>query len=445
MKQQTLVFISLVFLTHLSAQNETQLAILDNLWQANRINPALVQANKVTIGLPSVYNNLLIENASLNKLIQQDGSNGNVITLDRVLDDLDNENNIRNSFKAETLSIGFWAGKFHFSASHTLNTNAYLNYPKELAEVIWNGNVAFIGETVDISHDLQLMSYSEAAIGVAFKVNKQLTLGGRVKFLNGLGDVSTTRNNLSLFTDDDIYEISLLADYELNSSSFFKYNGLDDLDNAVEFGQVVFNDFFTPNRGVAYDFGATIQFEQLRIGLSILDIGSIEWKDEVNNYKLQDTYEYAGLDIARDYFNNSLSFKNAVDSLKAIFEIEATQNNYTTELPTQYYVVASYPINDRWRVGASFYGENYRSEFKPAVGLQGQYKWSDMLSTGLHYSVYNERFDHIGLNIIANLGFIQIFGMTNDVIAAIDAKNSDHFDFRFGLNFVLYPPKGDEL
>lgn len=442
MKKQLLLLISCFTLGGLFAQNETQLAILSDIWQSNRINPAFAPSNKVTIGLPSVYNSLFIENASLNQLVKENG-NGNRISLDEIINDLDQENQIRNVFDAETLSIGFWVGKFHFSLSHSLNANAYLNYSKGLAEVIWEGNAAFIGETVDIGHDIEVMAHSEAAIGVAYKINEQITLGGRVKFLNGLGDVSTPQNDLSLFTDEEIYQLSLTADYAVNTSSFIRYNGLNDLDNALELGEIELNDFFTPNRGIAYDFGATIRFEELKIGLSVLDIGSIEWEDEVNNYRLNDTYEYAGLDIARDYFNDSLSFDRAVDSLKAIFEVESTQNSYSTQLPTRYFLAASYPINEKWTVGASFYAEQYRNKFRPAVGLQGQYHWSNALSTGLHYSVYNERFDHVGLNLIANLGPVQLFGMTNDIIAAVNPQNNDHFDFRFGVNFLLYPLQED--
>ncbi|NJL75387.1 MAG: hypothetical protein HC892_10500 [Saprospiraceae bacterium] len=96
--------------------------------------------------------------------------------------------------------------------------------------------------------------------------------------MNGLNDISTARNDLSIYTDSEIYELTLTGDYQVNTSSLVEYNGLDDLNNVVDVDELLRGQLLTKNQGIALDLGAKITLSDLTIAASVLDLGFINWK-----------------------------------------------------------------------------------------------------------------------------------------------------------------------
>ncbi len=423
------------------AQQETQLNLLHDIWQSNRTNPALVPDSKLSIGLPSFYNSIYFSGASFGDWIQENDEGKTLLTPNRAIEELAAQNRITGALQLETISLGFWLGKVHLSAHHAIRGQAWLDYPKTLPQFISQGNTPFVGETVDLSHNLQLFAHSELGLGIAIQPLEQLRVGGKVKFLNGIADISTTSNQLSLRTEEEIYQLQLTTDYQINTSSLFQYNGFDDLNNVVTINDIRWGDFLGSNRGLAFDFGLTLSNKKTTLGLSVLDVGSIKWNKNVSNYSTKGIYEYAGLDIARDFLNDSLSINQSIDSLKTILDIQTTNTSYQTNLPTRFYFFANYELNDRLTLGTSFYGNWYQERLRSALGLQLQYQFTHWFSAGAHYSIYNEPAHHFGGNFILNLGALQLYGITNGFFPLFSPNRANNFDFSVGLNFALAATK----
>ncbi|NET35404.1 MAG: hypothetical protein F6K19_25835, partial [Cyanothece sp. SIO1E1] len=112
----------------LVAQQDLSTPFYQNLWQANRTNPAFMPEHKLIIGLPGIYNNLFVENITYNDLIvERDGQN--IVDVDQGIASLDRDNLLRENLDLETISLGFKRGNFLISLGHTLRYNAYANYP----------------------------------------------------------------------------------------------------------------------------------------------------------------------------------------------------------------------------------------------------------------------------------------------------------------------------
>lgn len=436
--KNTLLFALFLFGVFCSqAQQETQLNLLHDVWQSNRTNPALVPDSKLSIGLPSLYNSIYFSGASFGDWTRENEEGKTVLTPNRAIEELKDQNRITGALQLETISLGFWLGKVHLSAHHAIRGQAWLDYPKTLSQFISQGNLPFVGETVDLSHNLQLFAHSELGLGLAIQPIEQLRVGGKVKFLNGIADISTTRNQLSLRTEEEIYQLQLTTDYQINTSSFFQYNGFDDLNNIVTVNNIKWGDFLGSNRGLAFDFGVTLTAKKSTLGLSLLDVGSIKWNKNVSNYSTNGTYEYTGLDIARDFFNDSLSINQFIDSLKTILDIQTTNTTYRTNLPARFYFFVNHELNDRLTLGTSFYSTWYQERLRSALGVQLQYQFTNWLSAGAHYSIYNQPAHHFGGNFILNLGALQLYGITNGFFPLLSPNKANNFDFRVGLNFAL--------
>ncbi len=430
----TLLFVA----AGICAQQDLNTAIMRGVWQSNRLNPALFPEHKVAIGLPGAYTNLLITGLKYNQLVSTDANGRRVLDVDKGIAQLDAQNLIRENTDIETLALGLRLGKLSLSAAHTVRFNAFLNYPKTLPQLIWQGNAQFIGQEVQFAPDLQLFGYSELALGLALEITPKLALGGRVKYLSGLGDISTPRTDLRLYTNLDAYELRLTADFQANITGSIDYKGFEEPQVNYEFGQFAVNQLFTSNTGYAFDMGAALRFHKWDLALSVLDIGAIQWKDNARFYRLQGQFEYKGLDVAERLLNDdTTSVGSVLDSLETLYRPQEGMAAYETRLASRYYLSATYQLSKKLRLGGVFYTEQYRGQPFPALALSATAQLFPWWSIGGSYGVRNRRFDNIGAHTALQLGPAQLVAATDNLISVFLQKSSHSANARLGLNLLF--------
>ncbi|HMN89749.1 MAG TPA: DUF5723 family protein [Saprospiraceae bacterium] len=421
-----------------TAQEELGTHLLRDVWQANKTNPALFPDKRIMVNLPGIYNSLYINNITYNDLVVSDANGNTVLDVDNAIAKLDDQNRIRQHLEIETLGVGLRLGKLLLSAGHSTKFNTWINYPKTLPQLIWQGNAQFIGQEVDFGADWQLAGYHELALGAAFQIHKQITIGARFKHLSGFGDVSTSRTRLQLRTDDVAYELALNADFQVNTTGNLEYNGLQNLTLRYDFGNLNLSELFNRNSGSAFDLGIRARFDKLDLAFSALDLGGqIQWTERVRNYSLTGNYEFRGLDVAQAILDNAESFGNALDSLLELYRFTETANSYTTRLPTRYYLSAAYTLNTTWRLGGVVYYEQWRGETFQAVAASANMQLLHWLNLGASYAFRSGKFDNLGINATANLGPLQLFSMTDNVLSALRPKDSNSANVRVGINLLF--------
>ncbi|NJL75388.1 MAG: hypothetical protein HC892_10505 [Saprospiraceae bacterium] len=151
----------------MKAQPATALNLMPSTWQSNRTNPAFFPHNSLIIGLPSMAGSFFSTAATWNDFLNDDDTQ---ITLDDAIEVMEENNILRTNFGLETFSVGWQKNDLQWSLHHALKADAFLDYPKTLPQIIWQGNESFIGQTVNISHDLQAFSYHEIALGLGKKL-----------------------------------------------------------------------------------------------------------------------------------------------------------------------------------------------------------------------------------------------------------------------------------
>lgn len=417
-------------------QQELGLHLMRQNIIASQTNPAFIPDKKLVISLPNIGFNHFLTNITYPDLIAQNDNGENILTINKAIEKMEEDNILRERLELGTIGLNYRLGKIVLGFNHAFKYNAYLNYPKTLPQLIWQGNAQFVGQTVDLSHDFQVFGYNEFGLSVAAEVLPTLTVGARAKLLTGIGDVSTTSGGLSLHTSDDVYQLQLQSDYLVNSSSYLNFNGFNDFNFQLNFGQFKASDLFRSNLGFAFDLGVHFQTGKLGIALSAIDIGQIKWTENVGNHAFSGTTEYNGLDAAQAFVEGNISFDSAVDTLEQIFQINSTQNSYTTLLPARYYLSTTYQLNDNWRLGAVAHLENYRGRLFPAFGVGANYRLNKFLELGATYSVINEVYDNLGLNALIAVGPVQVFAAADNVIAAFNVIDNNA-NVRVGVNFLL--------
>jgi hypothetical protein len=405
-----------------------------NIWQSSKTNPAFISQSKVHFSIPSMCYNISHTGATYNDFVITNANGENVLDMGAVIDQMDDQNQLFTTVETETFSFSIGLKNLKLSFNHAIKFNAFLDYPKELVQLAWNGNSQFIGQTISIGPDAQAYAYNEFGIGLSGKI-LNISAGARLKLLTGIGDFSTERTKAEVYTDPDVYQLTFNTDYLINTSSFFSYGGGEDFE--IDFGEASFNDIFASNFGTAIDLGASFKIKNIDVSASIIDIGFIGWKKNTVNYHSQGTYTYDGVDISGIIRDDSLSFEGTLDSIGEILDFKETNRNYSTMLPTKIYLSATYDVGQYWNFGGLFYTEIYRGKVYPAFAASAQAKFGNILSIGATYAIRNKRYDNVGLNATVKLGPVQLFGVSDNIISAFRPYDSRNANLRFGLNLLF--------
>ncbi len=433
--------LAVVCIAPAAAQQDYSAHFIPDDWRAAYTNPALLPKG-LYIALPGVYNNLLVTNLTYNDLVGTDETGASVVDVDAAIKLLGPDNTLRENLDIETIGVSFTLGAVTLSAGHRLRYSGYLNYPKTLPQLIWQGNAQFIGQTVDFSTDLDVLGYHELSIGAMAGIGEQLQLGGRVKLLSGIGSATTARKRLQLTTDEEIYELQLDADFRVDNSGAVRYDGLNDVSLDFAFGELTTDQLFSANSGVAFDIGAVLQLGKLRLTASALDIGgTINWDTDVRNYTIAGVSSFEGLDAAQAIFEDDTEFGDILDTLAQLYDPVETAESYTTKVGSKYYVSGMLDVTDKVTLGLLYFLENYRGENLSGIAASGSVAFTSFLRAGATYAWRNERFDNLGVNATVALGPVRLVLATDNIVTAFRPKDSHQANFRIGLG--LYFPKAE--
>lgn len=428
------LFLAVLTANAILAQQELGLHFVRDVWQSSKTNPAFTAQSKIHFSIPSTFYNISHTGASYNDVVITDENGENVLDIGAVIDQMEDQNQLFTNVETETFSFSIGIKKLKLSFNHAMKFNAFLDYPKELVQLAWNGNSQFVGQTISVGPDFQAFAYNEFGIGAAMDISG-ISVGARLKILTGIGDLSSERTKAEVYTDPDVYQLTFDTDYLINTSAFFTYDGGKDFE--IDFGDVSFNDVFASNMGTAIDLGASFKINNIDFAASIIDLGFIGWKSNTVNYHSQGTYTYEGVDISGIFRGDSISFSDALDSIGDFLDFKETYDNYSTMLPAKVYLSASYNIGTIWDFGGLIYTEMYRGKVYPAFAASARAKFGNIISIGATYAIRNDTFDNFGLNATARLGPVQLFVVSDNVISAFKPYDSRNANLRLGLNLLF--------
>ena len=438
-------------------QQDLSLFSLHKVLTNNRLNPAQIGNFRFGIGLPQIASNVYFNGPPYLDFVGKNEStaaNNFDIALGKVKE---RDNFLRAGAEVQTFQFIYNKKNWSINVHHASRSSGLIQFPRDLLELAWKGNTAFIGKTATIGTDFDVFSYEEIGIGGAVNFGK-FNFGARIKYLSGHSVLSTTRSNISLYTDDDIYQAALNMDFQLNVADTdngdltrFSFGpiGLDFTDTDVlvlqlprllfDLNDKTFSPFQKGNHGVAFDLG--IQWainDQFLLTFSALDLGSIQWNRHQQNFIANRTFTYEGLNIGRITFDgtDSIDFSNAQDSLK-ILEFEKTQKSFSTPLPAQFYLGLSYQLNDKWQFNGLLYHTRFEKKDFSALTIGANYQIHRILNLGARYVLRNEERFLLGVNAALQLGPVQIFAATDNVLGIFRPLEASTLNGRVGLGLTF--------
>ena len=425
-------------------QQELFLHQSPELWHSNSLNPSAFPKDKrIAIGLPSIGLDATHSgDIGYNDMIRRE--NGQTqIDFGSLIQELSPENDVYYAHRIETFSVGVRLplGLRAF-IGHSLRLNTDAQYPKALPELLWNGNGPYIGQTLDIAPNVTVFDFQQLGLGLGFSFGN-IDVGARFNYLSGVSAIRTddSRNLATVYTDDDIYQLTINTDYAFHSASLI--SGIDT--SGLGFNiKTEFQDgkIFSENSGSSIDLGVNLRVgSKLTISASALDLGGkINWKANANYFHSNGSYEYEGVTFpGTDIINgsDSLDFNAQLDTLNDIFQFEKTAEEFSTTLPARYYIGGIYDLNNQWRMGLSVFHQ--ANERNPVTAAGMSLRWAPIrwLSVGTMYSLNQSLAANLGFNLQVSPGPVQIYIMSDNLGNAIFPYNYAAVNVRGGLALVF--------
>lgn len=443
-----------MFSFNLYAQKDFTLYNFSNIPQSTKINPSIIPDAKVSVGFPVIssfyvnYYNSSFKPFDIIKDRPQDDSL--TIDVDFLLSQLKDDNYMDFDLNTELLFIGFKLSKGFLSFGVDHNIDFRFDYAGDFIKFLWYGNESFYNNPANFDNtNVELNHYLSYHIGYSYKLNDKISFGTRLKLLKGFSNINVEKMNLSLNTvSDSESSYALEGDYNfiINTSGMYDHdfykngNHLMGVENDFDIGSYLFN---KKNNGYAIDLGFTYNInKKFTINASAIDLGFINWESDPINYKSkQSTFYFDGINL--NYNNDSIDvFKSTLDTLSNIFEITSTYENYKTNLNSKFYLSGYYNINEKNKVGVLFFGRKYRNNFEKAISLNYYLKASKNFNFLANYTIFENKFDNLGLGLSLNLGPFQSYIISDNILSAFNQLNTDRVNLRFGLNiFIRNKPK----
>ena len=298
-------FILLSAAAALCAQEFKTGYFLDNYSYAYRINPAAPVEGKpytfIGLGLGNTTASFGSNLGSSSLFHKANGSWWAFTDFDNYPADLMEKR--LNSNKTSSLFTGLDFNILTFGRQNENNritveinskTNARLAIPNNLFYIL-----RLAGTNQDKSYSFNALtanvqSYMELAVGYTHVINDYVTVGARLKGLGGLGSMGTSLDmNGRKSTVKDVYLETKLNAYMAYPVAFTfpttPDGGVDILDtDNLDLGTIDWSGLLKsrktlPGLGAALDLGVTVTpVDGLTLDLSVLDLGFISWKDNIN-------------------------------------------------------------------------------------------------------------------------------------------------------------------
>lgn len=443
MKIKAPLIILLFLQLHLYGQQDLTLFQFSGIAQNNLVNPAIIPQDKIVVGLPvlssinSTYNNRAF---TVNDgLLTEDGTL--VISPEQIVNSFDKNNFINVQAQDQWFLFGISIKKHYFQIGISEKASVNLTFPKKLFDFILEGNANFLGERVSLeSLNFNASNYREISLGYATQLNEKWEVGAHLNLLFGLANISSQNSNVGIYTDPENYNITIDGIIELNTSGLNEIQG-----NTVDYLMQA-NNF-----GMALDLGAVFHpSEKWEVSASILDIGAISWKNDLKTFTNNgNSFTLSGLDIKDFISDNNLdqdSLLNEIgDSLSDVFSFEEIEKKYSTFLSPKFYAGTKFYINQKNRAYATVMLQFYEKSTRTGFSVGYEFDLNKNLGFTANYSIYSNSFSNLGLGLRLRGGPVQVYMMSDNLLAAFDLFSYKSIHFRFGVNLLFGERNGNKI
>ncbi len=477
-----LVILALFFTGKIFAQQDFILYHMPSIPQITQVDPASFPDSKLDIGLPiisSVYGSAFNTGFSLGDLFYQNANGIMMPDVDNAISAMKPNNFLILNASTDLLFFGFKKGNNFYSFNVTEKLDFTFNYPKDLIIMAMEGNgnnllgkrASFDGLGFDFTH------WREYAVHWVHDVDHKFSYGARLKYLYGMENFTTDVSYMGITTDQNTHALTFDMNFDFRTAglplvmiddSIPCIGGIDMNDTAMVQAAGLDGNFLSNylfgrnNNGLGIDFGFNYHLsDKLLLELSVLDLGFITWNDYTANSQLAAwDYTYDGIDNPITVFGQGTSVEYLKNILEDSVEASLYDNyqysnpSYSTSLRTKIYASMEYIVDHNNFVSLSLYSSFVRKRWRRGLGIAYNYHLGNFLSATASYSIYNRSFSNVGLGLSVNLGPVELYCLTDNILSwgmlnpsdnlggnsqaiNIDTRKVKNGQIHFGMNLTF--------
>ena len=462
-----LIGFALIFFTGIAvAQNKQLLYNVDALPQTLMTNPGANISFDGHFGIPFLSQiHLSVGSTGVNIHDIFDDSNPNVNQRVRsTVRKLTNLDYFTAHEEIEIISVGWRLNKDHYlSAGIYQEMDVFTYFPKDPALLVIEGNNEYLNYPFDFS-DVSFTGEVLAVyhLGLNKKIDRRLTVGGRLKLYSGIFNVESVDNTGMFITRTTPGGANYFRHYAENVDIRVNTSGFTSLRDNSETVQeaardLLKNSLLGGNIGVGVDLGGTYVVNESMIATaSVQDVGLMFQQKDVENYLYYGSYRTDGLE---PLFPEIGPNGRAIPYWD-IFEDEVDQNLKDETLNQQYVTWRPFKVNAslQYGFGQSFAPCSYLRptdrRFTNAVGVQifgvnrpkgmkyaitGFYdrKFSESLRMKATYTIDNFSYANVGLLLSTKFKSFNFYLAADNLIGYLNLAMTQSASVQLGFQFVF--------
>ena len=364
----------------------------------------------------------------------------------------------------EILSVG-WRLKNdrYLSMGIYQEMDVFAYFPKDPAVLVNEGNSDYINVPFNFSH----VSFTGEAmtvyhVGLNKKIDRQLTVGGRLKIYSGIFNVESTNNTGSFTTKYSPEGPNYYRHFAENINVSVNTSGYKSLKDGNKTGKEATVDllkrsFFGGNIGVGVDLGATYKIEEhLIVTGSVQDLGLMFHKKDVENYLYYGSYQTDGIEPLfpdADPGGSALPYWDIFeDEVNENLKDETVNEAYITWRPYilnasleygfgKFYQPCNYLIPENRRaqnlVGIHLFGINRPKGLKYAFNAYFDRKFTQNFRMKIAYTVDDFSNTNLGLLISTRLKNFNFYLAADNLLGYFNLAKSNSESVQLGFQFVF--------
>jgi hypothetical protein len=408
--------------------------------QTNLYNPAFVPDYKYHFGFPMLSSENVGFGSSGVKyqdVFYKRPDDSLAIDVDGLINALHDNNTFHFQDVTQILNFGIKFKKVYISASVSEIVDIDFNYSKQFMEFLAYGNANMIGETIDMSKmSLKAQHYREYALGIAYTVNKNLDIGGRVKLLYGKAAIDTKQMDGSFTTINEDYHLALKSNLIINTS--LPDMGSDSTDRVKTLDYLM----YSGNVGAAIDLGVNYKMDKWSFSGSVLDLGYINYDRYLTNYTSDNVdFTYKGVDAVELQNLNGDERNKRIeeirDSIIDIFKLDKSADAFNVRLNAKVYLAANYQLNKGSSIGVLARADFYRNSIHPSFTLSLNQDLTKNVSAVASYSIADNSYLNIGFGLAVRVSVLQFYIVSDNIFGAFRPELVQYANLHFGVNFVF--------
>ncbi len=451
--ERLFLIMSCLVMIAFSGKSQTNMVFypLDQQINSSGMNPSfLTRQNRFTFsifplsGLNVGYNNQQAVKNMLTDFLQGDQTNQQ---FREVFDSMISLELFYQRLEDNLVSLGYNSSVGSFDFRIKENIQLLTDVKNQFSEFLINNTAQSIALGTPESFPALALHYREYSLGYAKEIIKnKLSAGVRLKAYFGKAAMESSASGVAVQKNSDIY---LQTNGRLNISApidvvSYSDNSLQTvaLDNNFSVGNYLMN---SKNSGFGFDVGVNYQLTpELSFSASAIDVGKINWKNNLNNMNFEGEYRLPAEFIAANadgVLTKNPDFTSETVSFPELYKIKADSLPYSTQLPMAVYTGIKYRLSSRFNLSLVDRFIHAPSMSFNSIMATGIYDLKQNLSLSAGFSVLGNSYPNMPFALLYRWGGGQLYAGTDNLLSVLIPSVSEFSGITFGMSFYPFKEK----